>query len=63
MAALSEQQINYASTESEPNIVDITELCDYCVKLTEEMVENDVGESRTTEQSLTFVPDVTPGMC
>jgi len=63
MAALSEQQINYASNESEPNIVDITELCDYCVKLTEEMVENDVGESRTTEQSLTFVPDVTPGMC
>ena len=63
MAALSLQHTEPASNASEPIIEDITELCEFCVKLTKKISKTSVGESPTIERSEWFEPDITPGMC
>ena len=54
MAEPSTGRVEYAYDSSEPIIEDITELCDFCVKLTEKTLRGCIE---------LFAPDITPGNC
>jgi len=54
MAAPSTGRVEYAFDSSEPIIEDITELCDFCVKLTEKTLRGCIEIP---------APDIAPGNC
>jgi len=54
---------NNALEASGPIIEDIKELCDYCIELTEKILEKNPRQSNDICASFTFEPGTAPGMC